>query len=262
MIAAIIRTIYVAFLILGLTGNVHAGSLARGESFLPMIDIAALSKKVERVAAERGARVFLIARVGRPEASLPEGVEYTHISFGVYSSIETDDGRSVRGYAVYNLYQDAKRRTHSNLVMDYPVDFLAGARVLKAGVIIPTPALQERLLEVLTSETYHKVHNPNYSALSNPYNTKFQNCTEHTLDVINAAIYGTDDIAQLKENTRAYFKAQQLDINPIKLFFAQIFLSDMRLSDHTGPIRTVTFGSIVRYLEKYQLVEEVLSVHL
>ena len=35
MIAAIIRTIYVAFLILGLTGNVHAGSLARGESFLP-----------------------------------------------------------------------------------------------------------------------------------------------------------------------------------------------------------------------------------
>ena len=79
---------------------------------------------------------------------------------------------------------------------------------------------------------------------------------------ICAAIYGTDDIAQLKENTRAYFKAQQLDINPFKLFFAQIFLSDMRLSDHTGPIRTVTFGSIVRYLEKYQLVEEVLSVHL
>jgi hypothetical protein len=41
--------------------------------------------------------------------------------------------------------------------------------------------------------------------LANPFNIQFQNCTEFTLDLINAAIYQTKDIAQLKANAKAYF---------------------------------------------------------
>jgi hypothetical protein len=256
------RVLVGVLFVVAFVGNAQAGSLAGGESVFPLENIAALSKKVERVAAERGARVFLLGRVGRPEASLPDGIEYTHISFGVYSSITTEDGRTVPGYAIHNLYQDAKRRTHSALVKDYPIDFLAAVQAMKVGVIIPKPELQKRLLAVLTSDTYEKLHNPNYSALSNPFNTKFQNCTEHTLDVINAAIYGTDDIEQLKENARAYFQPQQLKVSPLKLFFAQMFQADMRTSDQKGPIKTATSSTIANYLQEFGLVEEVLAVTL
>ena len=53
----------------------------------------------------RGPGVALLARVGRPRAKLPAGMNYTHVSFAVYSQIKTADGRQVPGYAMYNLYQ-------------------------------------------------------------------------------------------------------------------------------------------------------------
>jgi len=177
-----------------LTMPAQAGSQAHSPPNFPVDAIAAFAKQVERAAAAEGARVFIISRVGDAEDALPEGIHYTHTAFGVYSAISTADGRSVPGYAIYNLYQKAKDGSKSELVTDYPIDFFAGVYRLKAGIIIPTPAIQNRILAVITSATYKKLHNPQYSIVANPFNNTFQNCTEHTLDVINAAIYKTDDI--------------------------------------------------------------------
>ncbi len=237
-----------------------AGSNRAGPSHFQAEEIIAFAKKVERVAASKGARVFLLARVGSPPDSLPAGIRYTHTAFAVYSMIRTEDGREIPGYAIYNLYQKDKDPGHSVLVVDYPADFFAGVYELRAGVAIPTPKMQQRLLQVIASPTYAKLHNPNYSILANPYDTKFQNCTEHALDVIDAAIYRTDDIAQLKANARRYFQAQTVEINPLKLFFGSMVMSDVRTSDHEGEIRTATFTTLVRYLEAYHLLQEALTI--
>ncbi|MEE8327807.1 MAG: DUF2145 domain-containing protein [Nitrosomonadaceae bacterium] len=199
-----------------MTSQVHAGSQNYEDTILAIEDVAVFSKMVEEYAAEQGAHVFFIARQGRPTEELPEGVTYTHVSYAVYSNIETDDGRAIPGYAVYNLYQLKDDPSRSNLVVDFPLDFLAGSHAPKAGVIIPTRDLQKRILEVIRSDSYEKLHNPVYSAISNPYNAMYQNCTEHVLDVLNAAIYQTDDIKQLKINTQAHFDAQELKISPFK----------------------------------------------
>ena len=180
----------------------------------------------------------------------------------MYSTIETDDVRTVPGYAIYNLYQRTDRPNRSDLVVDFPVDFLAGAQKAKVGVIIPRRDLQKRLLKVIYSDTYKKLHNPNYSAISNPYNPMYQNCTEHVLDVLNAAIYQTDDINQLKANERAYFQAQKLKINPFKLLLGQLFKSEIRTSDQDHGIKTATFGSIARYLKNNDLAEDVANIDL
>lgn len=79
-------------------------SAAKGTSRFQVEGIAAFSKKVERILAAKGARVFLIARVGRSQSDLPEGVRYTHTAFGVYSSVEHEDGSHVPTYAMHNLY--------------------------------------------------------------------------------------------------------------------------------------------------------------
>lgn len=246
-----------------LTGTTPlAGSRVSETAVLPLEDVARLSKKVENYAAERGARVFFIARQGRPDNELPDGVSYTHVSFAVYSEIQTEDGRKVPGYAIYNLYQDRDNPARSSLVVDFPLDFMAGAHRAKVGVIIPTRALQQRLYQVIHSEVYQKLHNPAYSAISNPYSDRYQNCTEHVLDVVNAAIYNTDNVEQLKVNSKKYFKAHKIRINPLKLTFASIFKPEIKTSDHHGGIRTATYGTISEYLREFGLAEEIADIYL
>lgn len=239
-----------------------AGSASGGPPQFPADKLIELSKKVERETAARGAIVAIISRVGRPASELPDGIEFTHVGLAVYSNITLDDGRVIPGYAVYNLYQSDEIRNISYLLQDYPLDYYASVQELKAGIIIPTPELQKRLLKVIFSDTYKNLHNPRYSAVSNPYNTRYQNCTEFVLDVINAAIYETSDYRKIKANIEAYFESQRIAANPVKLLLGSIFKADITTSDHSGPVATATFWSIARYLERYGLADEVLTVRV
>ena len=258
----IARLALTSFLLFTCSLSCYAGSRQSGNAILPVEDLARLSKKVEQYAAEKGARVFFMARQGRPDKDLPSGVVYTHVSYAVYSNIQTEDGREIPGYAIYNLYQKEDNPALSHLVVDFPLDFLAGAQKARVGVIIPSARLQKRLLEVIQSDTYSRLHNPSYSAIANPYNDRYQNCTEHVLDVLNAAIYQTDDVSQIKANTRAYFEAQTLKINPFKLMLGSLFKSEVKTADHKGKIQTATFTTLARYLESNRLVEEVRHIEL
>ncbi|MDD5388652.1 MAG: DUF2145 domain-containing protein [Gallionellaceae bacterium] len=218
------------------------------------------SKKVEKALAAKGARVAILARMGRPPAELPKGMHFTHAGFAVYSEITTRDGRKLPGYAIYNLYQNAASPNTSALVQDYPVDFFAGVAVLEAGIIIPSAELQQRLLAIITSPTYQALHEPRYSAIANPYTLGYQNCTEFVLDVVNAAVYQTDDIRKIKAATKQYFTAQKVNVSPLKLLFGSMFSSEVTLSDQPGEPVTATFESIASYLEKYDQGSESFSV--
>ena len=256
-----IPTILVVLLLIG--GNAFAigGSQAGGSPiFFTPEEIAAFSKQVEETVAKKGARVFIIARQGQPAKELPDGIDYTHTGFGVYSSVTMADGSVVPGYALYNLYQREDEPGASHLVVDYPVDFFAGVYELRAGVIIPTARLQRRLLDVISSDIYSALHNPRYSVIANPFNSQYQNCTEHTLDVLNAAIYQTDDIEELKRNAAAYYRPQAIEVDPLKLMLGSLFMEELSLSDHPGPVQTSTFTTIRLYLENYNLVDAVLTI--
>ncbi|MCP4023201.1 MAG: DUF2145 domain-containing protein [Desulfobacteraceae bacterium] len=237
-----------------------AGSQAGGEIHFEPERIVKFAKKVEKTLAQKGARVAVVARLGRPRDTLPGGVKYTHVGFAVYSQITTADNRKMPGYAMYNLYQSNEKPDRSDLIQDFPVDFFAGVQVLEAGLIIPTPQLQQRLLEVLASPTYKELHNPRYSVIANPFTLDFQNCTEHTLDVIISAIYQTTDTAAIKANEKAYFKPHPVRIDPIKLFLGSLFSSEVSTRDHEGPIVISTFNSIGQFLTKYGAASEVLTV--
>lgn len=235
-------------------------SQANGPKHFEPEAILDFSKKVEREMAKRGARVALVARLGRAREELPEGINFTHVGIAVYSQISTADGRKVPGYTMYNLYQRADEPDTSDLIRDFPADFFAGAKVLEAGVVIPTPELQRRILDVIVSPTYEQLHNPHYSVIANPFTLEFQNCTEHTLDVITAAIYETSDIEEIKRNEKAYFKPQPVAINPLKLMLGSMFIDDVATSDHPGSPVTTTFTTISRFLDKYGAASEILTI--
>lgn len=239
---------------------IAGSSQATGEMYFEPPQVMQFAKKVEKTLASKGARVAILARLGRPQDTLPEGINFTHVGIAVYSQIKTQTGDTIPGYSIYNLYQSAEEPDKSNLIQDFPVDFFAGVQVLKAGVIIPTPELQRRILKVLTSSTYRELHNPKYSVLANPFTLELQNCTEHTLDVITAAIYQTNDLNLIKANEKAYFEPQPITINPFKLLIGSMLSADVTTSDHPGNPVTTTFTTIERFLAHYNGASEVLTV--
>jgi hypothetical protein len=240
--------------------TVNAGSQQDTEAKFAPQAIAAFAKGVERYAARQGARAFVIARVGRAPADLPRGIKYTHTAIAVYSTITLDDGSEVNAYAIHNLYQNADNLKRSELIIDYPVDFFWGAHELRAGILIPNAELQQALIELISKRDHVKLHNPQYSVIASPYNSMYQNCTEHILDMINAAIYGSTNLEQLKANTIAHFKAQAIHASRFKLALGSMFMKDITTRDHKGKVSTASFLSIARYLQQYDLAKHVIAL--
>ncbi|WJG09050.1 DUF2145 domain-containing protein [Aliiglaciecola sp. LCG003] len=230
-----------------------AGSPAQTEPKIAADRIMKFAKNVEKYAAANGARAFILSRVGRPQKDLPKWIEYTHTAIAIYSDIQLADGSEVQGYAIHNLYQDSNRPNRSVLVTDYPVDFFWGAYSLKTGIIIPTEEVQTRIIDLIANSKDQTLHNQRYSVISNPNNSQFQNCTEYTLDIVNAAIYQTTDIERLKLNAQAYFSPQRLHVSRLKLALGSIFSDELTTKDHNGKVYTATYGSIRRYMQEYQL---------
>lgn len=261
---SLLRTLFGFLMVVGINASAAGFSSSSSQSgelahFKPE-QIISFSKKVERALAAKGARVAILARMGRPVSELPEGMHFTHVAFAVYSEITTSDGRKVPGYSIYNLYQEDGRPEVSALVQDFPVDFFAGVAQLEAGVIVPSPELQRRLLEVIASPAYKALHDPRYSVIANPYTQGRQNCTEFVLDVTNAAIYQTSDIKVIKANAKAFFVAQEVNVNPFKLMLGSLFSAEVSMSDQVGTPVTATFEKIGEYLRKYDAESVVLSI--
>lgn len=237
-----------------------AGSSAASKPILPAAEVASFADRVQRDLAARGANVAIVSRVGRDPAVLPNGVNYTHVAFWVYSRITRADGSAGMGYRVYNLYQREGDLTQSDLVQDMPGDFFAGAHRLEAGIIIPDPRLQRKVLDVIASPTYAALHNPSYSVLANPRSGQFQNCTEHTLDVLMAALYDTDDHQQIKANIAAHFTPQVIQVNGLERFLAPVASQALTTADHGAQVDTATFGSLARFMEGNNLHHEIYRI--
>lgn len=234
-----------------------AGSTETGQELLPRDEVIDYSDKLQKDLAARGANVAIVARVGRDPDDLPGGINYTHVAYWVYSKMTRADGSTFKGYRVYNLYQEAEDDSVSRLVQDSPADFFAGAYALDAGVIIPDPRLQKKLLTVIASPTYSDLHNARYAVLANPSDPRFQNCTEHTLDVLMASIYDTSERTQIKANIAAHFEPQNVQIGGLKRMLAPAASAALTTVDHESDIETATFGSIARFMAQHDLSDQI-----
>lgn len=233
----------------------QAGSTEATKPNFPAASINAFADRVQNDLASRGANIAIVARKGRNPSTLPKGIEYTHVAYWVYSEITNADGSTGRGYRVYNLYQTSGDPTRSRLVQDSPADFFTGAFRLDAGVIIPDKRLQQKLLKVVASPAYSTVHNASYSVLSNPENNQFQNCTEHTLNVLMASLYDTDNLPRIKANISAHFDPQPIRLGGLKRTLAPATSKALTTKDHGATVATTTFGALARFMEKNDLAQ-------
>jgi hypothetical protein len=220
---------------------------------------ASFSKQVERDLASKGARVAMVFRAGRMRDQLPEGIAYTHGAFWVYRDIKTADGGTVKGYAVYNLYAGDGQgwsKIESRLVQDFPLDFTRGSTVDDMAVIIPSPEMQRRILAVIDSPTYQKVHNPEYSLVANPWARKYQNCNNFMLNVIGAAIWQTDDPQRITTNLKAHYKPTIVKTNAVIRLFGPIADQRLRTDDQDGTVRTATYESMAVFMRENNMLQD------
>ena len=217
---------------------------------------ALFSKEVEKRIAKKRAEVAIVARLGRPLDKLPAPLQFTHVGIAIYSQIATAENQVFSGYVFYNLYQSKENSTLSYLASDSALNYFANVEQRVAGVIIPRKELQDRLKALVFSETYKRLHRPNYALLANPFDKRYQNCTEFVLDLVTSSIYETSNINQLKANQRAHFVPTSLDLSRNKIRIAGLFAPALHVRDQPGQIEIATFQSILAYLYKHRAVAE------
>jgi hypothetical protein len=221
-------------------------------------DAAQFSKQIEHDLAAKGALVAMVFRTGRPRSELPQGIAYTHGAFWVYRTITTADGRQLSGYAVYNLYAGdghAWPKTQSRLVQDYPFDFTRASAVDDVAVIVPSPEMQRRIIAVIDSPTYERLHNPAYSLVANPWTPKYQNCNNFMLDVVGAAAWSIDDPARITADLKAHYQPTIVKAGTLMRLFGPIADSRLRTDDQSGPIRTATYESMAAFMDRNGLLQ-------
>ena len=233
-------------------------------SYLSPTAAAEFAKQIEHDLAAKGARLALVFRTGRPRDKLPQGIVYTHGAFFVYSDIVTEDNRTLKGYAVHNLYHGDGINLavdQSYLHQDFPFDFIAPSAVNDVAIIIPSPEMQRRMIELINSDTYQKLHITNYSLVSNPLDTRYQNCTEFMLDIVASAAWQTSHYPQIKANLKAHFKPTKVKAPVLQLVFGPLFDKTLTTDDHQESIKTATYESLATFMKDNGLLSSTYSLN-
>lgn len=237
--------------------DAQAGSEARPVTHFAIEDSTDFAKQIERELAAGGTRIAMVFRTGRAREDLPDGIRYTHGAFWIYSEIVSETGERYHGYSVHNLYHGEADQRRSYLAQDWPLNFTQGDVVGEVGIIIPSPEMQRRLLGLFARGEISTLHQPDYSLISNPLDSRFQNCNEFMLDIIAAAAWETTDRTVLKTNLAAWFEPSPVQTSLVERVFGPSVDDRIRLADHRGTIRTTTFASMGRFMTRFNLASDV-----
>lgn len=217
------------------------------------------AKQIEEDLARRQTRLALVFRTGRTRDKLPEGIAYTHGAFWAYVPIRLADGRTINGYAVYNLYHGdgtTLARDRSYLHQDFPLDFVRGSAVDDVAVIVPSPEMQRRIMQVMISPVYQRMHVASYSLIANPLDARHQNCNEFMLDVIGAAAWNTDNYEQVVANLREHYRPTRVRVNVFQRAFGPMSDPRVKMDDQRGRIVTATYESMAVFMRDNNLLQE------
>jgi hypothetical protein len=192
---------------------------------------------------------------------LPRGLRYTHVAFVVFEAVRDEADQIFHTYTVYNLYQGADGRSdRSFLKQDLVYDFVAGVAEKDIAVCVPSEGLQRRILQVIRSPAYAQLHIPEYNLVANPWRNRFDNCVTHTLKVILAAIYETDDPIRLYRNSRAYFRPTRLALGPLRTIGSH-FVEGVSWKDaEPHGLQTATYESLEAFLRENELLTDAFIV--
>jgi len=216
-------------------------STSKGEPLFERALLESYGDKIIQDLTDKDVILAIVSRSGQPRKELPKGIQYTHSAFWLRNSSG--------GYDVHNLYHGDENRLISSLVIDAPADFLKLTREHDVGIIIPTPETQAKLTKFIKSESYDDVHQIHYSLISNPFDTRFQNCNEFMLDAMAAHFWGMTDREAIKVKLQQVLEPTTIEASLIRRKLGPRIDERLILKDQDKTIQTTTRQTLVNFLE-------------
>jgi len=233
-------------------GAAHAGNACaeKKPQASDFVDGMALAQRTRAALDETDAQVVLIARVGQDLSTY--GVRYSHMAFAWR---DHPKGRwlvvhelNECGTATSNLYDEGLGNF-----------FLDGMFAYEARVVIPSPAVQQRLATMLASDTPRRMHAPRYNMLAHPFKTTYQNSNQWLLESWAAAM--SDLPVADRSQAQAWLKLANyqpitLQIPAMTRLGGRMFRANIAFDDQpferrmAGHIDAVTVESVVRFVHQ------------
>ncbi len=242
-----------ALLAVTFAGQAHAGRecVPHTPSANAVAQSFALAENVTRLLDNQGARFAIVGRVGSDQSK--RGVRYTHVAF---AQREHAKGRwtvthllNVCGEETSDLYDEGL----ANFFLD---DLFA----MEAKVIVPSESMQDRLIETINSPLKRTLFERQYSLIANPWETRFQNSNNWSLEIIAAAIAPRREVSnrrQAQEWLRSTgYQPTRIAIGAGERAGTRLFAANIRYSDHpdtawqTQRYEVATGDSVLRYVER------------
>ena len=232
----------------------HAAAMAGTSCESKPIDAATLSRAMtlaERsmTALDRsGAQVVLIARAGQDLSRY--GLRYSHMGFA------WRDHPLGRWTVVHELNQCG---TATSALFDQGLGtfFLDDMHRYETRIVVPSPAVQQKLAALLASRVPQQLHEPRYNMLAFPFSTAYQNSNQWLLESWAAAMADmpVNDRAQAQAWLRyAGYRPITVEIDAMTRLGARISRANIAFDDQpferrmAGHIDTVTVDSVLRFV--------------
>lgn len=230
-----------------------------------------------------GAQVALIARVGQDLSSYR--LKYSHVAFA------WRDHPQGRWLVMHELNQcgTANSSLYNEGLANFFYDDLFA---WDAMIVIPSPALQARLVEELRQPALLKqLHQPRYSMVAYPFSTQYQNSNQWVLEILAAALQQNAGNADA-ENINSAINKTQVHQTPLDRATAQawlkqagyqpgmlrilalhrlagrMFRANVAFDDHPGTdrllgkIEVVTVESVTQFVRKQDTLSTMQTVSL
>lgn len=198
--------------------------------------------EVERCLDTAGAELAIVSRAGSNLGKYrfdTESPDYTHSGFAI-----RHDGKWYVDHLL-NWHESATGKLARHSLIDF---FRDDPYAYRTGVLIPSPCLQKAIRESLHSPVREGIHSPEYSRLSYPFGTRYQNSNQWLAEIIGAAQSGETQRDAIQQYLRERgLKPSVLRLNVGLQVAAGIITDNTRLDDH--PLRNRLQGRIEFLIE-------------
>jgi len=208
-----------------------------------------LAERTRATLEASDAQVVLIARAGQDLSKY--GLRYSHMAYA------WRDHPQGRWSVVHELNQCGT--AESALFNEGLGNFFQDLYAYEARIVVPSPAVQQRLAAMLASRTPQRMHSPRYNMLAYPFATAYQNSNQWLLESWAAAMseFPVNDRAQAQAWLKlANFQPITLQIPATTRLGARMFRANVAFDDQpfdrrmAGHIDTVTVESVIRFVHQ------------
>lgn len=263
-------------------GGCHKSKQLGIEGYQKTAQLTHLTKKY---LDDTDATVVLLGRKGShaPDKRFKKRVgiwNYTHAGIAYKNPAkQTPNGQS--SWTVIHLLNtcDDKSGLFKESLMQFSLSDLIE---YKTVIAIPSPALQNSLYPKLKNKAFITALNNHaqYSSISNPFNTKFQNSNEYILDILVAGIASLRNVSiKSRKQSKTYFKNSDLSKKfvpeEVRVRFLERLGSSFGLGpgnaslrDHgllersDGKVDMVSVGALIQFLKNTRYLQKAHEVQL